>query len=116
MPRARQEARPRLFPAQLAVLIKKTYPSTRQAAAAWGLDKAHVHRLTTGRFVVSSATVATICEKLGNPDDRVTLTEAFLTDELEKLRRDLGIVWKKDQRKGGAFEIKPGSPSQTSVP
>jgi plasmid maintenance system antidote protein VapI len=93
----------------LALLLKKNHLSFRKAAMAWGLDKAHVHHLMTGKFVVTAATVATICKKLGEPDDRVSLTEAFLTDELEKLRRDLGIVWKKDQRKGGAFEIKPGA-------
>ena len=115
MPRARQKPEPRLFPAQLTLLIKKNYLSIRRAAKAWGLDHAHVHRLTTGEFVVAAPTVATICEKLGDQEDRAGLTEAFLTDELERLRRDLGIVWSKDPRKdGGVFELRTGVSRQQS--
>ena len=116
MPRERQKPESRIFPSQLALLLAKNHMSTRQAATAWGLDNAHVHRLMTGKFVVTAATVATICSKLGNPEDRASLTEAFLTDELEKLRRDLGIVWSKNRRKGGGFVLKPGGSSPASAP
>ena len=116
MPRTRQAPETRLFPAQLTILIKKNYLSIRQAAKAWGLDHAHVHRLTTGEFVVAAPTVATICENLGNREDRAGLTEAFLADELERLHRDLGIVWTKDPRKAGIFELRTGDPRRAPAP